>query len=170
MECSLRIAEPKDAGLLSALGYASYLHHLGHLWQNPEELAEYLEQEFSHQSLRASLSSGQCCWLIASDPSPIGLVKVIWQSPMPIKECRCACLDKLYLAPAATGLGYGSLLFNAARTLASERGECYLWLEVLEKNPRAHRFYLRAGMDYLTDTVWSTPSQRSKLHVLGMAL
>ena len=40
----------------------------------------------------------------------------------------------------------------------------------LDANPQARRFYERQGFQHLRDTVFSTASQQSTLHILGKAI
>lgn len=43
----IRTARAEDAALLNEMGNASYRHHFAHLWHNADELACYLQQEYS---------------------------------------------------------------------------------------------------------------------------
>ncbi|WP_331251474.1 GNAT family N-acetyltransferase [Enterobacter hormaechei] len=54
-------------------------------------------------------------------------------------------LDKLYLAPTKTNQHYGQLMFKKVIDLARSDGKKFLWLEVLEQNEHAHRFYKKQG-------------------------
>ncbi|WP_428946131.1 GNAT family N-acetyltransferase [Pantoea sp. FN060301] len=63
---------------------------------------------------------------------------------------------------------YGKLMFENALQLARARGMKYLWLEVLEQNAGGRRFYEKQGMRYIRDTIFSTPSQQSRLNIMGM--
>ena len=71
----IRTARAEDAALLNEMGNASYRHHFAHLWHNADELACYLQQEYSLASLQRSLTDSQCCWLIAEAPHPVGFAK-----------------------------------------------------------------------------------------------
>jgi hypothetical protein len=58
-------AQVNDAELLHDMAYASYTHHFAHLWQNKDELANFLAQEYALPVLQQSLQDEGCCWLIA---------------------------------------------------------------------------------------------------------
>ncbi|WP_234480265.1 N-acetyltransferase [Erwinia sp. S38] len=61
-------------------------------------------------------------------------------------------------------------MFKKFIELAQSRGKKYLWLEVLEQNERAYRFYEKQGMVHIKDTVLRTASQESILKVMGMTI
>ena len=72
---TIRKAVPEDAPQLSNMGYASYRHHFAHLWRNADELALFLQQEYSVESLRQSLAAAEQHWLIAESAHPVGFAK-----------------------------------------------------------------------------------------------
>ena len=67
-------------------------------------------------------------------------------------------LNKLYLASGATGQNYGKQIFEQILSLARQRGERFLWLEVLEGNDRARKFYENLGLNYIKDIILQTTS------------
>ena len=74
-------AQVNDAELLHDMAYASYTHHFAHLWQNKDELANFLAQEYALPVLQQSLQDEGCCWLIAaSDGIPVGFAKFSWHA------------------------------------------------------------------------------------------
>ena len=79
-------------------------------------------------------------------------------------------LHKLYFLPQATGKGYGEGVIQEVTRRARKHGERFLWLEVLDANPQARRFYERQGFEHVRDTVFSTASQQSTLHILGKVI
>ncbi|WP_437891201.1 N-acetyltransferase family protein [Phytobacter sp. V91] len=164
-------AQISDAPLLHTMGCTSYHHHFAHLWQEKDELANFLEQEYSVSALQQSLQDDSCCWLIASDDSgPVGFAKFSWHQQVTAGGPAGTLLHKLYLLPQTTGKGYGEQMINDVIHRARARGERFFWLEVLEANHQARRFYERQGLEHLQDTVFSTPSQQSTLHILGKSI
>lgn len=164
-------AQLSDAGLLHDMAYASYTHHFAHLWQEKEELANFLAQEYSLPVLQKSLQDEACCWLIAATgDTPIGFAKFSWHAAAGSQGPAGTLLHKLYFLPQATGKGYGEAVIQDVIRRAREHGERFLWLEVLEANAQARRFYERQGLAHLHDTVFSTASQQSTLHILGKAI
>ncbi|MEN0616187.1 GNAT family N-acetyltransferase [Klebsiella indica] len=166
----IRTARPKDAALLNQMGNASYRHHFAHLWHNADELALFLEQEYSVASLARSLSDKKSRWLIAQAEQPIGFAKYTCRQDINPGGPSGTLLHKLYLMPGATGLRYGEQFFSAIEKQAKEAGESWLWLEVLAANPGARRFYERQGMRHIKDTVFHSATQHSTLHILAKPL
>lgn len=54
-------------------------------------------------------------------------------------------LSKLYVVADQHGAGTASMLMDAARRTAADRGSGCLWLGVNQQNRRAQRFYLKHG-------------------------
>ncbi|WP_341271676.1 GNAT family N-acetyltransferase, partial [Enterobacter roggenkampii] len=65
-------------------------------------------------------------------------------------------LNKLYLDPAETGKHYGQDMFNKIIDMARSRGKNSLWLEVLEQNVGAYRFYQKQGMLCIKNVLFET--------------
>lgn len=164
---TIRKARPDDAALLSEMGYASYTHHFAHLWLDPLELQAFLHQEYSLAALQQSLQNGESCWFIAQNPEPVGFAKVSWHNAIEPDGPAGTLLHKLYLLPGKTGTGYGQQLFADIVRRAQNHGATFFWLEVLDANPQAYRFYSRQGLTHIKDILFSTPSQQSTLHILG---
>ncbi len=167
---TVRKAEIADAALLSEMGYASYRHHFAPLWREPAELEAFLRQEYSPAVIEQSLQSEAGSWFIAQNAAPVGFAKVSWHRAVDEHGPAGTLLHKLYLLPGETRKGYGEQLLAEIERLAQQRGERFIWLEVLDANPNARRFYHRLGFKHLKDTLFSTASQQSTLHILGKPL
>ncbi|MBZ6974725.1 GNAT family N-acetyltransferase [Klebsiella grimontii] len=163
----IRIAGPEDAALLNEMANASYRHHFAHLWHNADELEHYLQQEYSMAALAPSLADPQCCWLIAEVARPVGFAKYACGQNIHPEGPSGTLLHKLYLLPDATGHRYGEQIFRAVETRAKEKGERWLWLEVLAVNTSARRFYERQGMQHVKDVAFHSATQESTLHILA---
>ena len=61
-------------------------------------------------------------------------------------------------------------MFNSITDMARSRGKDYLWLEVLEQNAGAYRFYQKQGMLCVNNVLFETASQQSILRIMGMSL
>ncbi|WP_345830976.1 GNAT family N-acetyltransferase (plasmid) [Pantoea sp. BRR-3P] len=168
MVLKIREAHSADSVLLHKLGFEIYSTHFRHQWVSQSEMNDYLESEYSPLSLAASLSDPGVCWYLAETDQPVGFAKVTWADKIPDTEMSGVLLNKLYLASGATGQNYGKQIFEQILSLARQRGEGFLWLEVLEGNDRARKFYENLGLNYIKDTILQTASQQSLLHVMGM--
>ncbi|EAC0790303.1 TPA: GNAT family N-acetyltransferase [Salmonella enterica] len=164
---TIRKAHLDDAALLSEMGYSSYTHHFAHLWHEHKALQAFLSQEYSLSVLQQSLQSKTSSWFIAQTHNPVGFAKVSWHCSVGEGEPAGTLLHKLYLLPGETGKGYGETLFAEMVSMAQRRGETFFWLEVLDANPQAYRFYIRQGLVHIKDTIFSTATQPNTLHILG---
>jgi GNAT superfamily N-acetyltransferase len=105
----------------------------------------------------------------SSDGIPVGFAKFSWHAAAsPRARQERYCINSIFLQ--ATGKGYGEGVIQEVIRRAREHGERFLWLEVLDANPQARRFYERQGFEHLRDTVFSTASQQSTLHILGKVI
>lgn len=170
MTLSIREADLTDLVLLNELGYNIYRSHFSHMWISEFEMNIFLEDEFSYSTLEKSLQDPSISWYLAEAEYPIGFAKVTWESLIPGTSISGVLLNKLYLNPTETGKNYGKLMFEKFIVLAKIRGKKYLWLEVLEQNERAYRFYEKQGMLHIKDTVLITASQKSTLKIMGMTI
>lgn len=165
----IRPAAPEDVHLLAEMGRVSYPHHFAHLWQNPQELADFVQQEYDPDAIAATLCRSR--WLLATcDGAPVGFAKLSLHQAAAVGTVAGTLLHKLYLMPEQTGKGIGEALFQAIEREAKAGGDRCLWLEVLAENPRARRFYERQGMQYAGETQFTSATQSSVLHILSKSL
>lgn len=170
MTLSIREAGLTDLVLLNELGYGIYRAHFSHMWISESEMTGFLDAEYSYSTLERSLQEPGTSWYLAEASVPIGFAKITWESAIPETSISGVLLNKLYLKSTETGKNYGKLMFEKFIVLAQSRGKKYLWLEVLEQNERAYRFYERQGMLHIKDTVFRTASQQSTLKIMGMSI
>ncbi len=170
MSMKIRKARLEDVPLLATLGSESYRHHFERHWVSAEELQAFIEEEYAPQTLAESLACPEVSWFIAEVEKPVGFAKMSWNRPVPEQSFSGALLNKLYLAPGETGKNYGKLIFGEMLQLAQQREQNYFWLEVLEGNEGARRFYEAQGMRHLTSETFSSATQTSTLHILGKSI
>lgn len=165
---SIRIARPADASLLRSLAFTIYPAHFRHMWLSECEMNTYLESEFSLTTLTCGLQDPKVCWFIAGKDKPVGFAKLTWIKTIPGTAISGVSIDRLYLAPEATGKQFGKQIFKKIVIAAQKHRKEFLWLTVREQNWRARKFYETSGMRHMADTEFRTESQISKLHVMGM--
>ncbi|CAM3743220.1 GNAT family N-acetyltransferase [Xenorhabdus thuongxuanensis] len=183
---TIRNATIKDATLLSWLLETSYRFHFSYLWNDKDELEEYIAGESSIGNILTSLQSPDHKWFIAesqntigsnittlqntSSSNIIGFSKIVLNQPIPDKNLTGIYLHKLYLMPKLTGQKYGDQLFDHVVKFGHEQGEKWLWLEALEQNTSAIKFYVRKGMKRQKDIIFSSPKQQSTMHIMAKKL
>lgn len=97
MKLTIQRATLDDAKQLSEMGYASYRHHFGHLWESQTELAAFLKQEYAPQAIADSLMQPGTYWLIASAQMPVGFAKFSTQQTIEPEGCRVrSCINSIY--------------------------------------------------------------------------
>lgn len=162
MTLRIRQASGADSALVCELGYRIYPAHFQHLWVS--------DAEYAVSVLEQSLKDNAVSWYVAETDRPVGFMKVTWDAMLPETDKRGVLLNKLYLDPAETGKNYGQDMFNKIIDMARSRGKDYLWLEVLEQNAGAYRFYQKQGMLCIKNVLFETASQQSILRIMGMSL
>ncbi|MCT4709090.1 GNAT family N-acetyltransferase [Enterobacteriaceae bacterium H11S18] len=170
MPLKIRQATQADLMLLNELGNNIYRAHFKHMWASESEMNDFLECEYALSTLEHSLKEYGVCWYLAETDHPIGFAKVTWECTIPDTEISGVLLNKLYLDPAETRKRYGQLMFDEITELARRRGKKFLWLEVLEQNDRACKFYSKLGMRHIKDTYFKTTSQQSRLKIMGVSI
>jgi diamine N-acetyltransferase len=144
---NIRQATPSDLVTIQTMGCKTYREHFSLLW-SPHAIDQFLHRDFSYNSLTDTLDQpDKFQWLIASDANdiPVGFSKMNWSKAEPISGVVGAELQKIYFYQSAAGKGYGHQLLRFILLQAKNMGESIIWLEVLQSNLQAQRFYERAG-------------------------
>ncbi|WP_319925403.1 GNAT family N-acetyltransferase [Xenorhabdus littoralis] len=171
----------KDATLLSRLFETSYRFHFSDLWYDKDELEEYIAEECSVEKISTSLKTPDHKWFIAesdhairsdetdsdiSHSNIIGFSKVVLNQTVPDQHFTGIYLHKIYLMPYLTGQKQGGQLFDHVVKLGQKLEQKWLWLEVLENNKHAIKFYARKGMKWQKNILFSSQKQQSILHIM----
>ncbi|WP_446470240.1 GNAT family N-acetyltransferase [Xenorhabdus stockiae] len=163
---TIRKATIKEPQQLSQMLEESYRFHFSQLWNDKDELEEYIAEESSPESIANSLNTPNHKWFIAETNRPIGFIKIAVNKTIPDSELTGLYLHKLYLLPHLTGQNYGQQMFDYVEKLGQEQGQKWLWLEVLESNKQARKFYEKNGMTWYRDIIFTSPKQQSTLHIM----
>lgn len=160
-----------DAARLSSVGKRSYHHHFARLWHSPEEMDEFVQRQFSVESIIASLTKPDSGWFwIEVAGEAVGLCQVNWALSVAENRPDGAYLNKIYILPEHTGKGYGSEVFAQVEAFCRQKKKAYYWLEVLKDNPGATQFYQRQGFTLLREELFASPSQQSVIYVMTKSL
>ncbi len=146
MTVAYRDASSRDAQSLSAVGKRTFTATFGHLY-SPENLATFLENH-TPERWAAALSGDASVRLAEVGGAAIGYARI---GPLTFDvdaqrgERPGLQLYQLYVDPPFHGSGVAAALLGWAVAAARGRGAADLWLSVFVDNPRARRFYARAG-------------------------
>ena len=116
--------------------------------ENSEEnMAEYLENGFSTEKLKAELTNKNSEFYFAEiDSEAIGYLKInIGKSQTELKHTNALEIERIYILKEFQGKKAGQILYNKAIEIAKNQNADYVWLGVWEQNPRAIRFYEKNG-------------------------
>ena len=147
-EIKTRQAKAEDAEILAELCLKTFYDAFHEHPENaPEDMADYMENAFSVETLRAELAEENSIFLIAEiEDEPAGYAKVMLEN---IEEGITAEkpieLNRLYAHQKFLGKGIGQILMDECFKIARENDCDLMWLGVWEFNPRAQAFYRKYG-------------------------
>ncbi len=154
MTVTYRDAGPADAATLAAIGARTFVATFGHLY-SPANLATFLATH-TVEAWSATLAGGAAVRLAESDGTAVGYARI---GPLTFEvdrqERAALQLYQLYVDPPWHGSGVAAALLDWAVAAARAAGAADLWLSVFVDNPRARRFYARAGfVEVMPYTFW----------------
>lgn len=165
----LRAATSADTAALAKLGSDSFVAKFGALYQ-PNDLASFLEEAFSHAAIAAELANPQRLYCLAEVAGALaGYCKLGLACCFPehARGARVIELKQLYTDPALTGRGIGALLMDWALAEAASRGADEMQLSVWSGNHGAQRFYARYGFEKVADVDFWVGAQRDDEFLLA---
>ncbi|MGI4879450.1 MAG: GNAT family N-acetyltransferase [Janthinobacterium lividum] len=144
MSVTYRNATVGDAAVLADLGARTFTTTFGHLY-SPANLALFLDNHTTER-WAAALGSDATVRLAEVDGVAIGYARI---GPLTFAVERGGRhgiqLYQLYVETPWHGSGVAAALLDWTVTTARAQGAADLWLSVFVNNPRARRFYARAG-------------------------
>lgn len=148
MEPVLREATLEDVPALTELMRVTFSETFRHYPQ--EELAAHLEEAYSEERTRSSLTvPSQRTWVLEEPGGALVGYAVAGEADLPHPQVteRAGQLHRLYLRPSAQGAGLGRKLMDTALAFLSEQQRTPLFISVWEHNERALAFYRRYGFE-----------------------
>jgi GNAT superfamily N-acetyltransferase len=141
----LRTATLTDRALIRSISERTWPSTYGHIISQ-EQIDFMLDWMYSDESLEKQMDSG-CVFYIASIKKEneqwddVGFCSV---GPEETKGLKSHKLNKLYVLPAAQGIGTGKALLFKAIEFAKAAGSSSIFLQVNKHND-AYSFYLKQG-------------------------
>ena len=154
MIVTYRTATAADADAVAAIGARTFTDTFGHLYA-AANLALFLQNHTVERWVGA-LAGDASVRLAEADGTPVGYARI---GPLtfdvPTDGRAGLQLYQLYVDPPFHGAGVAAALLDWATIAARDRGAVDLWLSVFVANPRARRFYARAGfVEVMPYTFW----------------
>ena len=139
----IRTANQEDAVIISLLGRVTFTETFGHLFEDNQDLLDYLEQTFSVHKIESSIVKPKNkFWIAYVNKLPVGYAKLKLNSKSSFIDSDLSCqLQKIYVLKQFLAMKIGSKLQDTVIHEAKKLGFDTLWLSVLHTNQRAIRFY-----------------------------
>jgi ribosomal protein S18 acetylase RimI-like enzyme len=166
----IRPALPADAQALAALE--------ARLWRGTYEgripepnLRRYLAETFGTANQAAELADPSCATLVVEEGKALlGYALLRAQGPQPgaavPRHARPLEVARFYVDPSLHGTGAARNLMAAVLAHAVATGHDLVWLQVWDQNPRAIRFYAKAGFIGAGDTTFPVGDITYRDHLL----
>ena len=112
-----------------------------------ENMAKYLEEDFSIEKLAAQLDDKNSeSYFAIFNNQVIGHLKLNFgPSQTELKDDKALEIERIYVLQEFHGKKIGQLLCEKAIQIAKQANMDYVWLGVWEENPRAISFYKKNG-------------------------
>jgi len=148
----IRQAAAGDAALIADMSRRTFYDAFA-AQNTPEDIAQYMDTQFSRESLMAEVGSPGNIFLLAYlGDAPVGYMRLLEHEPPPEMEQEPAIeIVRIYSEQPAIGKGVGKALMQYALDLARKIGKNWIWLGVWEHNHRAIAFYTKWGFEKFGD-------------------
>lgn len=131
---------------ISLLAQATFTETFAHLFQ-PDVLQRYLIANFHPDKLKSSLDKQNNQFLLAYyQDEPVGYAKLKANSPnQAIQAVNQMELQKIYFLSKCHGKQLGAAMMDTCMKYFRQNAPVTVWLDVLETNMKAIRFYQKFG-------------------------
>ena len=163
-------ADVSHAAIIGTIGKKSFRRAFEHLFNNREELLEYLENTYCPVKLANSIRHEDNVYLLAfSDGEPAGFAKIKKYSLNEhIESVAQMELQKIYVLQEYHGKGIGTALLKEVKNVAKEVYPDYIWLDTHISNESAIRLYEKNGFKKIGKYFFTIGTQTFEYHVMGL--
>ena len=170
MTIDILTAKPDDAPAVSHVGRRAFRDAFAHLFNNKNELDEYLEYTYSVDKIAESIQKENNVFLLAiADGIPAGFAKLKKHSlNEQFDSVFQAELQKIYVLKQFHGTGLGSCLMQAVLRLVETLEPDCLWLDTHISNLRAIHFYEKHGFRKAGLHHFTIGSQTFEYHLMAL--
>jgi ribosomal protein S18 acetylase RimI-like enzyme len=168
MEIKIIDANVSHAAIIATIGKKTFRHEFEPLFNNKEELFEYLEFTYDPVKLVKSLRKENNIYLLAyKEGKPAGFAKIKKHSLNELIESPVQMeLQKIYVLPEYQGNGVGDALMQKIKDLAEEINPDHIWLDTYISNERAIRFYEKNGFRKIGNYFFTIGMQSFEYYVM----
>lgn len=146
----VRRATADDAEVVAAIGAALFRQaYEGEI--SDEQIREYVANDFARARVRDDLNDPNIVTLLAVDDGEAIAFAQLRLNPAPVETSARAGIElwRFYVERAYHGTSVAQALMREALAAARGMGPTDIWLSVWERNPRAIRFYEKAGFRHV---------------------
>lgn len=119
----------------------------------PEDMAIFMEQQFSADQLKAEMGKPGYLHLLASyNRAPAGYLFLKRNAHPHLQQSAALEISRIYCLQAFQGKGVGKAMMEYSQQYAQENGFTTIWLGVWKENAKALAFYNSFGFRIFGDT------------------
>jgi ribosomal protein S18 acetylase RimI-like enzyme len=165
-------ADVSNAAIIATIGKKSFRNAFENLFNNREELSEYLEFTYDPVKLTKSIRKENNVYLLAFlDGKAVGFAKLkkhslndLIASPVQME------LQKIYVLKEYQGMGVGAALMKEVKSIAGDRNPDCLWLDTYISNENAIQFYEKNGFKKIGNYFFTIGSQTFEYYVMELTV
>jgi len=139
-------ATTKDVAIVQNIGRQTFYETFAES-NTEEDMAKYLDENFSTEKVSAELNNPDSNFFIAWDEDKaIGYLKLnIGKAQTELQDETSLEIERIYVKSEYHGKRVGQILYDKALEVATAHNKQSIWLGVWEENPRAIKFYEKNG-------------------------
>jgi len=170
MNIKVIVADSSQAEIISSIGRQSFRAAFGNLFNDKNELNEYLDYTYEQDKITRSLEKENNVFFLAFiENVPVGFAKAKKYSlNEQIESVAQMELQKIYVLPYYHGSGAGTALLEAVIDLANEISPDLIWLDTHVSNAKAIRFYERNGFNKAGKYLFTIGTQTFEYYLMSM--
>ena len=165
-------ANGQHAPIIAGIGRSAFRQAFEHLFNNSDELQDYLDHTYDVVKLAASLGKENNIYLVALlDKQPAGFAKLKRHSlNHQVESFAQTELQKIYVLFDHHGSGAGDALLQECINVAREVQAEQLWLDTHIGNARAIHFYERHGFKKQAKYFFTIGTQRFEYDLMVLEM
>ncbi|WP_378187555.1 GNAT family N-acetyltransferase [Aquimarina sp. W85] len=139
-----------DSKKLYELMFEIYPPVYKHLWLDKGE--SYLNELYSKDNLKNELQNQNSrYYFVVSNNINIGILRILLNEPINTIENGLGIkIHRIYLHPSIHGKGFGKRIFNWIETEFGKMDYSYFWLEAMDTQDSAIKFYEKMGFSIVS--------------------
>lgn len=118
-----------------------------HIWK--DDASWYLEMVYNQTNYEKEIDeSDTFYYFINFQNKPVGVLRVCYNTPLiDFPDKKAAKLHRIYIDQSVQGQGIGKTLVQWVEKQCRSRGEEILWLEAMDTQEQALKFYQKNGFE-----------------------